>query len=357
MYRPIKYAAGVNFGFITDCYPILYKKTFPYPQYMTDDAAFSLWDKLFGLDKTPLNEEEKEIYRYMKDSGPTLFNDTGTDAMKEWMDVLSMAAVVSRWKKNKQVLICSDDFIECLQGTDNLRIPANITQIMPFDTFCLDLLGNSYFPDVDYAYVTVRKSYDDSLEIHISRILNDEVFFSLYIILNKDDMEVKDGIPYYLYSRSDIPEQKTIPVRSDAVKAAGKTEVDNSQFSALCIFTLQLAMYISADNKDMVENAETKKTYKPQRKLENKFSAVQKWDTGYTVGRTFRQQKEASQKAAGGYVLDYKRKSPVPHLRRGHFHLYHTGTGRTETAVRWIAPTFVNGNPSESNVAVIHRVM
>ena len=125
-----------------------------------------------------------------------------------------------------------------------------------------------------------------------------------------------------------------------SVIEAMKKEIDNTKFSDFCIFVIQLAMYISTTNKDMAENEETKKTYRPEKKLQNKFSAVRKWDVGYIVGKTFRRNKEGHRHNQG-YVLDYKRKSPIPHMRRGHFRLFHVGTGRQDSAIKWIDPVLL----------------
>lgn len=354
MYRPLIYASNCSYGFITESYELLYKKSFPYKEYITSDSIFDLWDKLMGENLHPLNKQEKEIYRFLMEAGKYIFTDPGTDILKEWKDVLSMAAVCDLWKQDKQVLTCTDDFIECLQSADELTIPVDIVKMMPFNTFCLDLQHNDYFPDIDYAYITFRYSSENNLEVHVIRIVNDEVFFSMYILFPPEDIHVKDGIAYYSYLRKNIPVQETIPVANEAVRNIGKKEIDNTKFSDFCIFVIQLAMYISTTNKDMAENEETKKTYRPEKKLQNKFSAVRKWDVGYIVGKTFRRNKEGHRHSQG-YVLDYKRKSPIPHMRRGHFRLFHVGTGRQDTAIKWIDPVFVNGNPKD-NLPIVHKV-
>lgn len=354
MYRPLIFASNCTYGFITESYELLYRKPFPYRDYINSENIFVLWDKLIGENLQPLNKQEKEIYKFLMAIGKHIFTDPGTNILKEWKDILSMSAVCDLWKQNKHVLTCTDDFIECLQTADELNIPVDIVKLMPFSTFCLDLQNNKYFPDIDYAYITFRQTSNNNLEAHVARIVNDEVFFSMYIILNNTDIHTKDGISYYKYSKKSIPTQDTIPVTNDAVKNIGKTEVDNSRFSDFCIFVVQLAMYISTSNKDMKENAETKKTYRPERKLQNKFSAVQKWDVGYIVGKTYRQNKEGHRHSQG-YVLDYKRKSPIPHMRRGHFQTYHVGEGRSTTDIKWIDPVFVGGNPKD-NLPVIHKV-
>lgn len=59
MYRPLIYASNCSYGFITESYELLYKKTFPYKEYITSDSIFDLWDKLIGENLQPLNKQEK----------------------------------------------------------------------------------------------------------------------------------------------------------------------------------------------------------------------------------------------------------------------------------------------------------
>ena len=47
--------------------------------------------------------------------------------------------------------------------------------------------------------------------------------------------------------------------------------------------------------------------------------------------------------------------SPRPHMRRAHWHLYWTGTGRAVPRVKWIAPVFVRGEGADTPV-VTHTV-
>lgn len=357
MYGPLKFAGNISFDFITKSYEMLYHKKFPYPEYLTDETIFVLWDKLMGQNLEPLNIQEKVLYKFLKEAGRYIFTDPDMDIMKEWKDTLSMAAVCDRWKQNKQVLTVTDEFIECLSTASELAIPESITELLPFSTFCIDLQNNKYFPDIDYAYVSFRTSAIGSLEVHIERIINDEVFFTLYIIFDKETLYSKDGIHYYRYTKKDIPRQDYISVAEEAVNTIGKEQIDNSRFQEFCIFVTQLALYICTSNRDFKQSNETRKTYRPERKLQNKFAAIQKWDVGYVVGKTFQQKKEAAtQKQTAGYSLDYKRKSPIPHMRKGHFQLYHVGAGRTEVAIRWIDPVFVNGNPKDNPLAIVHKV-
>lgn len=357
MYRPLIFASNISFDFIKDGYKAIYGLPFPYPEFLTNENIFRLVDKRLTKKKIPLEYEEKKLLKFMRVAGRYIF-EPGTDMDREWTDTLAMAAVCERWKTNKQVLTCTDDFIECLSTAKELSIPEDITERLPFDTFCLDMTENNYFPNMDYAYVTFRHTPEGDLQVHVIRIAKDQVFFSLYIILQQNEIQEENGFWFWKYSKKDIPKQNTIAVAKDARSAlGGRSEINNADFSDLCIFILQIAMYICSANRDFKENEQTKKTYRPEKKLQNKFSAIQKWDVGYITGKTFRQRKEtATGGSREGYTLEYKRRSPIPHMRRGHFQLYHTGAGRTQTEIKWIDPCFVGGEP-KVNPPIVHKVI
>lgn len=50
----------------------------------------------------------------------------------------------------------------------------------------------------------------------------------------------------------------------------------------------------------------------------------------------------------------YKRKSPIPHFRRAHWHKFWVGEGRNTLKVKWIEPVFVGQGPSSN--ATIHKI-
>lgn len=359
MYRPLIFAGNISFDFITEGYKVIFGKDFPYPEFLTNENIFRFMDKRLTSNnkRSPLqtmSKEENELLKFMEKAGPIIF-EKGTDIYREWADTLSMSSVCDRWKKNKQVLTCTDDFIECLSTAKELSIPEDLVERMPFDTFCLDLTQNEFFEDMDYAYVTFRHTPEGDLQVHIIRIVQDEVFFAVYIVLSEDALTQENGIRFWKYEKKIIPKQDTLSLARDAMHTIGKSEIDNSKFSNMCIFVIQLAMYICSTNREFKENETTKKTYRPERKSQNKFCAVQKWDVGYITGKTFRQKKEAATGKRSEYTLEYKRKSPIPHMRRGHFQLYHIGEGRTETDIKWIDPTFVGGDP-ENNLPIVHKV-
>ena len=75
MYRPLIFASNCTYGFITESYELLYRKPFPYRDYINSENIFVLWDKLIGENLQPLNKQEKEIYKFLMAIGKHIFTD------------------------------------------------------------------------------------------------------------------------------------------------------------------------------------------------------------------------------------------------------------------------------------------
>jgi hypothetical protein len=66
------------------------------------------------------------------------------------------------------------------------------------------------------------------------------------------------------------------------------------------------------------------------------------WEVAYRLGATLRQaqQREATLEATAAEASP-PRVRPRPHIRRAHWHLYWTGTGRQTPRVRWVLPAVI----------------
>lgn len=110
---------------------------------------------------------------------------------------------------------------------------------------------------------------------------------------------------------------------------------------------LLLAAYISSEKPDITENEVQKTFYRPSGKL--KTSAVRKWDIGVRYATEVRRRLTETSDTNRPHGTG---KSPRPHIRKAHWHIYRIGPGRKETKVLWLAPIEVNcriGNEKAEN--------
>ena len=309
------------------------------------------WDVIKYMSHTDFFncQTHKSLSAFFKRWSPILFPNLGKNDnyYYAWRDSLMSSYSISLWGETKQVYTVDDDFILLLADTDNVKIPVNITEMLPYLNFCIDLTQNKVFPTVDVVYVCIKKDEHGNLILVYTRCDGDYRTTSSRALSAEC---VKDG--YY-------------EVVEDFLKWSETKENwgDKLDMSVFVPFIYQLMLYLCAINKDMLENSVTKKTYKPSNKKKNiKFTDVQKWDVGYRVGNAYRLGKkresyeyaEEDKNVENSHVEKISSYRPKrPHCRRAHWQRYHVGVGRTETVIKWIGITFVNGKEIP---ATIHKI-
>lgn len=262
------------------------------------------------------------------------------EALTAWIMYFSCISTILLWGETKQIYSIDDDFIEALMQTENIKIPVDIENIIPYKNICINLDHNTVFPDIDCIFISVFKPNDEiglqsKCNIGITlHYLNHN--FSSYILKLS---EVKDGFYVKKLIANQTNNQKDI------------------------LFVTQFLLYLCAANKDVQENDVTKKTYKPNKNknLKIKFSDIKQWDVGYRIGNTIRlnsKVKNDSLHANTENQVDVTDKTIIkhsmsPHVRRAHWHHYWVGKGRTELVLKWIGISFVGG---KDVVPTLHRV-
>jgi hypothetical protein len=79
------------------------------------------------------------------------------------------------------------------------------------------------------------------------------------------------------------------------------------------------------------------------------------WEVGYRVGAVLGRAGERG--PAGPAAGAASGRSPAPHVRRGHYHLYWTGPGRREPEVRWVHPVLVGDREGHELPPTVRRVV
>lgn len=108
---------------------------------------------------------------------------------------------------------------------------------------------------------------------------------------------------------------------------------------------LLFAAYLSSEKPDISENEKQKQFYRPSTKV--KTSAVRKWDVGIRYAKEVQTAKAIP---ISSRTTHHSGKSPRPHIRKAHWHIYRVGKGRKETKVLWLPPIEVgcsHGNLNE----------
>lgn len=115
---------------------------------------------------------------------------------------------------------------------------------------------------------------------------------------------------------------------------------------------VNLFLYVCSENADIEEDREQSKIYRRPSRIRDRFSEIKKYNAGVKHGillrklRTYqpKQFTDISGTPHGTHA------SPIPHIRRAHYHHFWTGKrdGERTLILRWIPPTLVGGNSLDS---------
>lgn len=243
--------------------------------------------------------------------------------------------LISRdWIKSKQVYSFSQEFIDILSGMDDFEINAELLNYLPFPTFYIEFPENDFIHGILVKYSSIEKM------IYYCICYQSFQFFDG---LNAGVLDLK------LFSRfSDF-------VTNDGGVARNKKEEEEITLNMkILAIVFQICMYLCADNKDIQENEEQKKIYRPSKSVKNRYSEIRKWDVGY---RVMQEHKKIEQNAKKEWITRHPndRKRPRMHWRKAHWHTFCCGMCRKERRVKFIAPILVN-KLQDDEVPVVNRV-
>ena len=240
------------------------------------------------------------------------------------------AFVASDWAKCKQAYKITPELAADLLGMDDLSFPAGKIR-MPFRTVYFDL-SDLHITSTGEGLPNAAHAFIEGIFLTYGKVPFDgeDTGFAGFVVLTgvPETKELLFGGVSFAVDDSD--DSQTL---NDLIEAnAGMPEIKHALRIALL-----LAAYISSEKPDITENEAQKTFYRPSRKL--KTSAVRKWDVGVRyateVRRRLLQESDPSQSHGTS-------KSPRPHIRKAHWHIYRIGSGRKETKVLWLAPIEVN---------------
>lgn len=268
----------------------------------------------------------------------------------------AVAGFVGIWKYNKVVYEPDYDFSEALLSTNKLRVYPKMIKHLPFNVFYLDFSKDGLFA---YEGFFVQVKVYDTGAIRISSLPTERGYS--YIPLHEYEQEptvyadtfwinpemfsMENDIYYFDYDL-----HKDLMYTSDSFK----TQWFIGGVSNYRLFLLQLLMYLSSKEPDVIESSDTINTYRPSTILKNKYSEVRKWEVGCRYGEKIRSFKKRKIQQ-GDVVQGNNQNSKRPHVRKAHWERYHIGKGRNEIITKWKEPVFVNGDPDDivSNIHVV----
>lgn len=264
-------------------------------------------------------------------------------------------SALAMWRREKRVYRYDLDLLhEVVDTSDDLVIPIDILYQMPAQCVFIEYPDTGFDVAGFFAWIECdveRKSQ----ELRMMHISHDGQPITNFIVHLYPGKTIGEGID----AAVDL-------IRRNARKENIDRVIDYYRESRKSIIeSVQLLLYICAENADIEENDEQKKVYRPSQKVADKFREVRKWDVGDNIGEQIRiiKSRQSSQTSndstnfIGSETEDSERGSARkyknrPHTRRAHWHHYWVGEGRKKLALKWINTMIINAGDGEVGVTV-----
>lgn len=262
---------------------------------------------------------------------------------------LYMVPALAAWRQSKEVYTFDPDLAEALyaQATDT-KIPCEVLMRLPFYCVYIDSGKYRFFCHLE------NDVNDGRWELRFVRIDENGNPTASYLHLGDYtlDESIIAGLKEGTFQAGNIHKRKEASALLAAVsqQRIGQNEYADVINRAVLSEMLQLVLYICADNADVKQPEENKRTYRERKpgdktQITDKYREVRKWDTGFYVGNALRKERSSS----GSYEKQpYQGGTKRPHMRRGHWHHYWRGKeGNKELVLHWVLPIFVNGEDAD----------
>lgn len=132
------------------------------------------------------------------------------------------------------------------------------------------------------------------------------------------------------------------------------SEETEAEWSTAILVCLPLLLYLASEEAEIRDRRDAGR--RPERRRpERDGGGPNWWEVGYRVGTVLGRAREPVSEGPTDATVGALR-SPAPHVRRAHYHLYWTGPGRREPRIRWLHPILVGDREGHELPPTIHRV-
>lgn len=286
------------------------------------------------------------------------------------LDKLMALYMIEKWKKSgRAVYRFSKEFLADIKYTELPDLKLSDVKF-PFDTFCFDFSENELFSSDGQRIYSVLVHYENCLnDFPYEEEKIDSLAEAAGIDINSPTVDlIKSSMtaerfekisfkfilkPYGRAISYDItPESLHLPMSQ-------MPELDDSVTQGntdLIFMLLYLMLYISSQEPDIDLSETTKNYYKPSEKVKNTSVKIQ--DVGYHYMYEKKKKAEERARRAESQAIIGKTGTPKrPHMRKGHFSVYHVGTGRRDVVTRWLAPVMIHADEAALNESITIRLV
>ena len=245
---------------------------------------------------------------------------------EEGLNNLCVLKCINNWYYGgRQIYVFDDDFASLLssQGKSGLHISTETLTQLPCKSFY------------------VQRKYQDSLGFFVDIQDNDICIAEFF------DGDRPDGF-VMRFTADDTVEgilQKMV---------GAETTIDDSLVAEYAEM-LQFVVYLSAviaEIAPITKRQVQKKATAQKPSAQPQKSAIA--NVGYRIGIAVRKHRQAESSVGDQHSPQGHSAPKAPHIRRAHFHGYHTNNGYQ---VKWLNTIFVNAERDDNDISTIHKVL
>lgn len=238
--------------------------------------------------------------------------------------------------------------------------------LLPFKTFVLDVSDNRIFKGCGFNAIQITPLYypeNYRVLIHTEIISTDGSILGSYTydidytkkqncIFEDNGMKYATALAFTSKEISDV-----LSGRSGATRFNPEMGVFTDPYNTIVgVVICQVINYLGADDTDIEESSDTKKTYRPTNpvdvRIRNTYREIQKWDCGFHYAESVKRYKESKEVAINEGAGTPKR----PHVRKAHWHHYWIGSGNSRRLIRkWLPAINVKMNFHSDLVLTIRK--
>lgn len=265
-----------------------------------------------------------------------------------------MSAIIP-WRVGKPVYRFDKELAEeLMNNTTAGKIPVEIILHMPYP--CLYIENP---PCVEhcvgmFVFLEWDERYPNAVELRMHYVFDDETIEAVYLQYDVN------GVDTNIFEAKVMLD--SVQALFDMMRYSGRIDIDElsikrqEQLLEQAPRHMNLILYLCSQEPD-IRRRDPIPRLRGVRKDVAAYS--DKIDVGTYIGATIRKAAALSKEQTHSAVSDDREyRSPRPHMRKAHWHLYWTGQGRTVARMKWVMPIFVKGSvqDTQDKPTVIHPV-
>ena len=274
----------------------------------------------------------------------------------------AIIAAFTPWKRHKEIYHFHTELGNLLIAQDDdMKLPIDIFYKLPYHCIYIDL--SNLQMDFDGVWVHLEEDYHTKrIELRFLYACGTESVlpFSLHLTdIDPNTGEIINAKSVYDAWNKSMEETS----KYDTINIIDKTINKQDVYNKLFCQTIQLLLYILAENADIKQNPIQRKKYKkPGRK--NDLSEVRQWDLGdkifYRKNPVKHNMKQHDDQAQNISHNVSSRSAKRPHSRRAHWHHFWVGGKNSpdrHLVLKWINPMIINAQQIDKQLGTTINII